>query len=61
MNSYEYILSKQIQWALNNHNIKLIGRKGDRGRPAYTSKLEDNLFEPLSKKTIKEFWDLEKR
>ena len=54
MNAYEYILSKQIQWALN-HNIQLIGSKGNRGRLAYTKKLEDNLFEPLSKKSITEF------
>lgn len=54
MNSYEYILSKQIQWALN-HNIKLIGSKSDRGRPAYTSKLEDNLFEPPLDNTIQAF------
>ncbi len=54
MNAYEYILSKQIQWALN-HNIKLIGSKNDRGRAAYTSKLEDNLFEPLLESTVHEF------
>ncbi len=46
MKAYEYILAKQIQWALNR-GINLIGSKGKRGRPAYTSKLEDNLFEPL--------------
>ncbi len=56
MNTYEYILSKQIQWA-RNHNIKLIGSKGNHGRPAYTERLEDNLFEPLSKKSIAEFQD----
>jgi len=46
MNAYEYILSKQTQWALNN-NIKLIGSKGARGRLAYTQNLRDNLFEPI--------------
>ena len=46
MNAREYILSKQIQWAYRN-NIVLIGSKGNRGRKAYTQKLDDNLFEPL--------------
>ena len=46
MNSYEYIVSKQIQWALN-HKIELIGSERDRGRPAYTLELKDNLFESL--------------
>ena len=54
MNSYEYILSKQIQWALNQ-NITLIGSKRTRGRLAYTSKLEENLYEPLYEKTYQEF------
>lgn len=43
MRAYEYILTKQIQWAKNNR-IPLIGSRGDRGRPAY---LDSNLFEPL--------------
>lgn len=46
MKAYEYILSKQTQWALNN-NIKLVGSKAVRGRPAYTKRLRENLFEPL--------------
>jgi len=46
MKGYKYILAKQTQWALNR-GINLIGSKGKRGRPAYTPKLEDNLFEPL--------------
>lgn len=46
MNGYEYILSKQTAWA-NNSNISLIGSKGRRGRPAYTRKLEQNLFQQL--------------
>ena len=46
MNAHEYILSKQIQWAHRN-NIVLIGSKGNRGRKAYTQKLDDNLFETL--------------
>lgn len=46
MKAYEYILSKQVQWAMNS-GIKLIGSKGKRGRPAYTPELKQNLFEPL--------------
>lgn len=46
MKAYEYILSKQIQWALNQ-GISLIGSQGKRGRPAYTPHLNQNLFEPL--------------
>lgn len=48
MNGHEYIISKQIQWALN-HNIKLVGSEGIRGRKAYTKNLNENLFEPLMK------------
>jgi hypothetical protein len=47
MKAYEYITSKQIQWALNR-DILLIGSKGDKGRHAYTPDLESNLFKPLS-------------
>lgn len=46
MKAYEYILSKQTQWALNR-GIPLTGSKGRRGRPAYTPELDQNLFEPL--------------
>ncbi len=31
LSGWEYIVSKQIQWA-NNNNISLIGSKGERGR-----------------------------
>jgi len=47
MKGYEYILAKQIQWAFN-HGITLIGSKGQLGRQAYTSILEENLFMPLA-------------
>lgn len=50
MNAYEYIIAKQVQWARNN-GLDLIGSKGDRGRLAYTTKLEDNLFESLEPNT----------
>ena len=46
MKAYEYIISKQIQWAHRN-SIILIGDKGNWGRKAYTQNLNDNLFEPL--------------
>ena len=54
MKAHEYIISKQIQWAYRN-NIILIGSKGNRGRKAYTQKLDDNLFEPLLPETEKNF------
>ena len=53
MNAHEYILSKQIQWAHNN-NIKLIGSKNTRGRPAYTRSQKENLFEPLNSEIRKQ-------
>ena len=46
MKASQYILAKQIQWALNR-GIELIGSKGRRGRLAYTSEINQNLFEPL--------------
>ena len=54
MNAYEYIITKQIQWALNR-GIPLIGSKGGKGRPAYTPELDQNLFKPLSSEVRKSF------
>lgn len=54
MKAYEYIVSKQIQWALN-HGIPLIGSKGIKGRPAYTTNLDQNLFKPLDLDVRKSF------
>ena len=54
MKANEFILSKQIQWAYRNSKI-LIGSKGNRGRKAYTNKLDDNLFGPLMPKVENEF------
>jgi hypothetical protein len=54
MGANEYILSKQIQWA-KNHDIQLVGSKGERGRPTYTTNLNQNLFEPLSKSVRESF------
>lgn len=56
MKAYEYILSKQIEWA-HNKGIDLTGSKGSRGRPTYTRSLEDNLFEPLTPDTKTSFQD----
>jgi len=56
MKAREYILSKQIRWAMNR-GITLIGSKGQRGRPAYTPTLNQNLFEPLDPKVRKCFED----
>jgi len=53
MKAFEYIISKQIQWAHRN-NIMLIGSKGN-GHKAYTQKLYDNLFEPLLPETESNF------
>lgn len=46
MNTHEYILSKQEQWALRQ-GMSLIGSKDIRGRKMYTRSLNENLFEPL--------------
>jgi len=46
MRASEYIIAKQVQWAMNQ-DIKLTGSEGKRGRPAYTPSLDENLFEPL--------------
>jgi hypothetical protein len=48
LSAYEYIISKQIQWAMNQ-GLDLIGSAGDRGRPAYTRELKQNLFSPLGR------------
>jgi len=46
MNGYQYILAKQTEWA-KNKGLDLIGSKVNRGRPAYTTSLDYNLFQPL--------------
>lgn len=46
MNGYQYIVSKQTEWA-NNREIKLVGSKITRGRQCYTIDLDGNLFQPL--------------
>jgi hypothetical protein len=47
MNAYKYLKQKQIQWA-NRRRIALVGSQGLRGERAYTPRLEQNLFLPLS-------------
>jgi hypothetical protein len=54
MNGEGYIYVKQTSWA-SEHGIELIGSKGVRGRPAYTTELNDNLFEPLEEEVRHEF------
>ena len=54
MNGYQYILTKQTEWA-RNRGIKLIGSRGNRGRPSYTAQLNENLFQPLLKEVYQCF------
>ena len=54
MNGEDYIYVKQTSWA-RKHGIGLIGSKGVRGRPAYTTELNDNLFEPLEQEVRHDF------
>jgi len=53
VNSAEYIIAKQIEWA-KNQKIDLIGSQGARGRKVYTSSVEENLFQPLHQQTREE-------
>jgi hypothetical protein len=46
INGYQYILAKQTEWA-KNRGLDLIGSQGNRGRLAYTTCLDRNLFQPL--------------
>lgn len=54
MNSYDYIISKQVQWAFNR-GIDLKGSEGNRGALAYTQELNQNLFAPLLPSVEKSF------
>lgn len=47
MNAFNYIVEKQIQWALN-HGKELVGGEGEKGRHTRTRELKDNLFRLLS-------------
>ena len=55
MNARDYIITRQIQWA-HRQGIVLQGSEGDRGNSAYTTKLCDNLFEPLTDETRAAFY-----
>jgi hypothetical protein len=50
----EFIKLKQKNWADDN-NIILIGSQNNRGEKMYTTSLDYNLFQPLSKETILDF------
>ncbi len=49
MNGFNYILNKQTEWA-RSRGFNLVGSQGVRGKPAYVSCHDDNLFLPLSEK-----------
>lgn len=49
-----YIVERQVLWA-RRHRIALQGSAGERGRPAYTRTVEENLFEPLSAEARREY------
>ena len=53
VDSYRYCKDRQIGWALERA-LPLIGSKGNRGEPAYTTTLDANLFEPLSPEARRE-------
>ena len=50
MNTYEQIISRQIEWA-KNKGLELVGSKGQRGRKDYTICIEKNLFQKLNDET----------
>lgn len=50
----DYIFQKQLLWA-QRKGLPLCGSAGDRGRLAYTRRLEDNLFEPLTDDSRREY------
>lgn len=54
MDSASYLKRKQVLWALRR-GLDLQGSAGERGEPAYTRRLEENLFEPLSNEARGEF------
>jgi hypothetical protein len=49
-----YIFQKQLLWA-QRKGIALCGSAGERGRLAYTRRLDDNLFEPLTEEARSEY------
>jgi hypothetical protein len=47
MKGMQYVIARQSEWA-KNRDIELIGSKGGRGRPTYTTTLDKNLFQSLA-------------
>jgi hypothetical protein len=54
MGGRDFIQAKQIAWA-NRHDIKLVGSQTTKGFEIYTTKIDDNLFEPISQETMRAF------
>lgn len=53
IDGYRYCKNRQIAWAVEGC-LPLIGSKGNRGEPAYTTTLDVNLFESLSPEARRE-------
>jgi len=53
---YRQCKNRQKDWA-DRMGLPLLGSKGDRGEPAYTSTLGENLFKPIGSATRREFED----
>jgi hypothetical protein len=49
-----YLFERQVLWA-RRLGVALQGSAGERGRPAYTPTLEENLFEPLTEEARREY------
>lgn len=47
MDASEQIIAKQLEWA-HNQGLRLTGSRGSRGRKAYTTNLQNNLFQSLN-------------
>src|SRR5262245_2591366 len=54
MDAVAYLLERQVLWA-RRRGIDLQGSAGERGRPAYTRTLDQNLSGPLSEEARHEF------
>jgi hypothetical protein len=56
MNGRRYIITKQTEWA-KNRGINLVGKMVTHGYPAYTTNIDENLFQPLRLDVRKSFKD----
>jgi hypothetical protein len=54
MKTIEYIKTKQIQWALNEGDIALVGSQGEKGEQAYTKTENQNLLNGLGAEARKQ-------